>query len=125
MDPEQLQQLNRVEEPRVPHLSRQRKFFSQFSILPGPHPAIRPNRNSTNTIVTVGGDGSSTPKNVLLQNNKTFSVKKFRMRSLLWVKPAGVAETSLSSTIAQVIYDPLIGMKNKNSMNTSRVGQLA
>jgi hypothetical protein len=84
----------------IPHLSRHRKVLSQLSLQPKvTHPALLQTRNSTNSLVTVKGS-----KNVMLQSDRSFAVKKFRMRSLLWVKPAGVAETSYSSTIAQVSH---------------------
>lgn len=84
----------------IPHLSRHRKVLSQLSLQPKvTHPALLQTRNSTNSLVTV-----KSPKNVMLQSDRNFAVKKFRMRSLLWVKPAGVAETSYSSTIAQVSF---------------------
>ena len=41
-------------------------------------------------------------KNVVALPEVNFPTKKFRMRSLLWVKPTGVAESSTSSLLAQV-----------------------
>ena len=42
-------------------------------------------------------------KNVVALAEVKFPTKKFRMRSLLWVKPTGVAVHSTSSFLAQVI----------------------
>ena len=81
--------------------SRHRPLAAQLSIQPNiPHHMILQTRNSTNSIITAT-DGSQI-KHVVHQNQKSFAVKKFRMRSLLWVKPTGQAETSTKSTIAQV-----------------------
>ena len=92
----------RMPSPHNLQISRHRPISSQVSIQPNvPHHMILQSRNSTNSIVTVSQDGSQ-PKHVLHQNQKSFAVKKFRMRSLLWVKPQGQAESSTKSTIAQV-----------------------
>jgi hypothetical protein len=83
------------------HLSRHRPLAAQLSIQPNiPQHMRLQTRNSTNSIVTQVDPNQ--PKHVLHQNHKSFAVKKFRMRSLLWVKPQGQAETSTKSTIAQV-----------------------
>ena len=67
---------------------------------------------STTTVVNenyVGGDQQHRPvrktnstKNVVALPEVNFPTKKFRMRSLLWVKPTGVAVPSTSSLMAQV-----------------------
>ena len=41
-------------------------------------------------------------KNIVSQPEVKFPTKKFRMRSLLWVKPTGVAVSSTSSLLARV-----------------------
>lgn len=43
-------------------------------------------------------------KNVVALPEVKFPTKKFRMRSLLWVKPTGVAVSSTSSLLAQVFF---------------------
>ena len=45
---------------------------------------------------------SNSTKNVVALPEVTIPTKKFRMRSLLWVKPTGVAVSSTSSLLAQV-----------------------
>ena len=67
---------------------------------------------SSTTVVNenyVGGDQQHRPvrktnstKNVVALPEVNFPTKKFRMRSLLWVKPTGVAVPSTSSLMAQV-----------------------
>ena len=46
---------------------------------------------------------TSSSKNVVALPEVKVPTKKFRMRSLLWIKPTGVAVSSTSSFLAQVI----------------------
>ena len=45
---------------------------------------------------------TNSAKNMVALPEVKFPTKKFRMRSLLWVKPTGVAVSSTSSLLAQV-----------------------
>lgn len=48
--------------------------------------------------------------NVIAKHEVPFPTKKFRMRSLLWVKPKGVAENSVASFLAQLFPTLIVNM---------------
>lgn len=93
-------------------VSKHRPVMAVLSIQPNipQHMLLRP----TQSLVPTVSDGVA-QKNVLHQNQKSFAVKKFRMRSLLWVKPTGVAESSLLSTVAQLIPTLVVNLSALSS----------